>query len=114
MKVRQPPSITLPSQAQVEDRLLLALAPRNRPAEPVHVYRELADHFTLSPTQRHASRPNAKGSAWEYLVRQARRRLVVLGRIDGSVLGTWILTEAGREAAYKLANPPESAESIGL
>jgi hypothetical protein len=41
--------------------------------------------------------------SWHYLVRQARRRLVDLGLVDGSRPGLWGLTAVGRQNAEWIA-----------
>lgn len=101
--VRQPLSLSLPSQADVETRLLGLLLGRSSPIETVHAYNELADLFGLSQSQRHAGRPNTRGSAWEYLVRQAKRRLKDEGWLHDPERGLWSLTQEGSVEAQKRA-----------
>jgi hypothetical protein len=94
--------LNLPSQSAVEQRLLHHLNARSRPIEPRHLYGPLADDFKLTAEQRTASR--SKGDPdWHYLVRQARRRLVDLGLLDGSRSGLWSLTSLGRQNAEWIA-----------
>lgn len=110
-----PPAISLPHQWQVEAELLCLLEGRTRPTETAHVYSELAAVFRLSGQQKHAARPRTKGSAWEYLVRQAKRHLKDQGLLHCPQTGLWILTASGQQEAkkHKLAKTV-TAESLGL
>ena len=90
-----------PPQNVVEDKLLHMLYSRMRPVQTTVVYRALADQFCLARHERRGVRGDPKGSAWEYLVRQARKNLADKGWINSPETGQWALTEVGREEARK-------------
>ena len=89
--------VTLPTQSEVEDQLVIMLNLHNGPVEPVELYGPLADHFKLSPLQRQALMDDNEENAWRNRVRQARRHLVNLGYLNNSRRGFWVLTASGRE-----------------
>ncbi|MBX3490298.1 winged helix-turn-helix domain-containing protein [Parvibaculum sp.] len=107
-------SVDLPSQSEVQDRLLHTLGMSDRPMRPSEIYGLLADQFGLSAVQRAARRRDRDEPAWNNRVQFARRRLVDSGDIDNSHRGIWVLTPQGRatelrkrrtrEAAYELAD----------
>jgi Mrr restriction endonuclease-like protein len=108
MATRFSPPLELPTQSKVERELLRLLSGRSRPTETQHVYRELAAVLGLSPAQQHGSRPNAKGSAWEYLVRQAARHLQDEGNLCRPGKAQWTLTPQGKKRST------QTAEDLGL
>jgi hypothetical protein len=92
-------TVELPSQSIVEDELLCALNLYSRPVDPPAMYALLAERCKMTTLQLSALLPETKENAWKNRVRQARRRLVDLGYLDGSQRGAWLLTEAGRARA---------------
>jgi hypothetical protein len=101
MRIRQAPVLDLPHLSKVETELLCLLSGRSQPTETVHVYSELAHMFKLSQQQRHAHHADMAGSAWENLVRQAKRRLKDQGWLDCPHVGFWVLTASGQTEAQK-------------
>ena len=98
-------TLQLPSQSDVDIRLLIHLGQYRQPTEPRKLYGPLADDFKLTQEQRHIPRPgrNKSEPAWNNLVQFARRRLVDQGLIDNSRKGFWSLTAEGRKRADLLA-----------
>lgn len=102
MKPKLSGSITLPSQSDVEMRLLHFLYKYNRAVKPKELYGPLADDLGLSQEQRGARRASSGELAWNNLVRYAKWRLLERGLIDqNSPRGFWRLTARGREEAAK-------------
>jgi restriction endonuclease Mrr len=100
MRPRLGASVKLPSQSDVEDRLLHFLYRYGRPIEPKDLYGPLADDFQLTQEQRLARRRDRDEPAWHNRVQWAKRHLVGLGFIDkNSPRGWWSLTTRGRERA---------------
>lgn len=105
----------LPAQSDVERQLLFVLFLHKRPIEPRALYGPLADHFGLTAFQRNADLAETNENAWRNRVRQARRRLINDGLLDGSVNGLWSLTSAGREQALKIERfNTLTADDLGL
>lgn len=80
--------LPLPSQAAVEQALYDAITLRGS-FTPGAAYALLADHFGLDAEQRSRLLGKSIEVHWENRVRQARRKLVDAGRLDGSVVGLW-------------------------
>jgi hypothetical protein len=100
MKPKLAGSVRLPSQPDVEVRLLHFLYRYGHAVEPKVLYAQLADDFALSQEQRSSRRASSGELAWNNLVRYARRRLVDAGLIDRNApRGLWNLTARGREKA---------------
>src|ERR1700722_12939855 len=90
-----------PPQKVVEDKFLDVLHTQMGPVQMTVMYRALADQFGLTRYERRSARGDPKGSAWEYLVRQARKNLADRGWVRCLEAGQWALSEAGREEARK-------------
>jgi len=115
MKVRQNPSVKLPHQAEVEGKLLRLLLGTSHPIATLAAYTELAEYMKLTLEQTRAIYPNTGRSAWEYLVRQAKRRLKDEGWLYCPKVGLWALTKVGvREAQLRERAPTLTAEELGL
>jgi hypothetical protein len=84
-----------PMQSDVEEKFLHVLYTRNELVQMTVIYQTLADQFQLNRYERRGVKGDPKGSAWEYLVRQARKRLVELGWVHTPQRGFWALTDAG-------------------
>ncbi len=102
-------SISLPTESEVENGLLLLLrAHHPRPVNTIDAYPELADSMGINNEQRRATRttPSGRENAWENRVRWARFRLVDQGYVVGvahSKRGYWQLTDAGLDRAMRLS-----------
>ena len=93
--------VSLPTQSEVEDQLVVMLNLHKGPVEPVELYGPLADHYELTALQRQAFMENTEENAWRNRVRQARRHLVNIGFLTNARRGFWMLTAKGHErAAY--------------
>ena len=115
MRAQFSPPLELPPQAKVEDEMLYLLSGRSKGTEAVRVYSELGNAFGLSQSQQHASRPNTSGSAWEYLVRQAKRRLLDERWLVCPEHGVWMLTAAGEAQAARVRRAKTvTPEELGL
>lgn len=82
------PELPLPSQAAVEQALHEAILVRGS-LTPRAAYALLADHFGLDGEQRNRLLGKSIEVHWENRVRQARRKLVDAGKLDGTVVGLW-------------------------
>jgi hypothetical protein len=75
----------LPTESETTAALYdLLLATFPKPVETSEVYRVLADQFVLSESQRTLTMTASSEVHWENRVRQARRKLVDLGVLDGA------------------------------
>ena len=92
-----------PPQKVVEEKFLQLLYSRLGPIQMTVIYGVLADQFGLTRYERRGVRGDPKGSAWEYLVRLARKALVDRGWVYCPRTGQWALSEAGWGEAYKRA-----------
>jgi hypothetical protein len=97
MKVRIPDNLGLPAQQKVEAELLKLLVFNPRPLSTSEIYRQLADTFALTPSQRVARREPARlDPAWNWLVRRAMQRLEAEGWAYRPDRAVWAVTEMGR------------------
>src|SRR4051812_2876818 len=96
----------LPPQDVVEDRFLLLLQSYGRPVPMAILYNALANRFDLTRYDRRGVRGDPKGSAWEYLVRQARKNLVNKGWVLSLEAGLWTLSDAGLEEVQRREKTP--------
>ena len=94
-----------PPQKVLEDIFLDLLTTQSEPIQMTVIYRALADQAGLTKYARRGVRHDPKGSAWEYLVRQARTNLVRKGWVHCPELGRWALSEFGRDEALKRRVP---------
>ena len=96
----------LPSQDCIERELLRLLASETGAMRTNAIYTILADQMGLTRSQRWGNPFEAKGSCWEFIVRQARRTLEEEGCLQSPRPGYWELTQAGRERAGHLVLDP--------
>lgn len=96
----------LPSQECIREGLLRVLggrAPLPGGAMRTNaIYTVLAEQFGLTRSQRWGNPFDAKGSCWEFAVREARRTLQDEGWLYSPKPGFWQLTPAGHERAGQL------------
>jgi hypothetical protein len=91
----------LPDPSAIETQLLLILSLRTGPMRTSAIYRNLAEQFGLTRSERYGNPFDPKGSGWEYLVRHAKRHLRDEGWLCCPAPGLSVLTPAGREEALK-------------
>ncbi len=101
MRVRAPEKLGLPDQSKVEAELLKLLAFNLRPLSTAEIYRQLADTFGLTASQRVARREVARlDPAWNWLVRRAIHRLEADGCAYRPDRAMWVVTEKGRSLQH--------------
>ncbi|MBS0504799.1 MAG: ATP-grasp domain-containing protein [Proteobacteria bacterium] len=96
----------LPSQDDVEIKLLKLMRERGTPQAPSDIYDPLASLFSLSSEQRNAVLPSDGRNAWENRVQWARNELAKKGLISREQRGVWELTDDGRLASDHDTNKP--------
>jgi restriction endonuclease Mrr len=87
----------------VDQKLLYLLAGCSRPTDTQQLYRELADIFWLTQSERSAaySAGADNDSAWGWRVRRAAQHLKQQGLLKSVRRGEWLLTPAGhKRGAY--------------
>jgi hypothetical protein len=101
MMIGIPEKLGLPDQSKVEAELLKLLALTLRPLATVEIYRQLADAFALTASQRVARRDAARlDPAWNWLVRRAMHRLEAQGWVYRPDRAMWVVTEKGRSQQH--------------
>jgi hypothetical protein len=101
MSVPIPDKLRLPDQSRVETELLKLLAFNSRPLSTLEIYRQLADAFALTASQRVARREAARlDPAWNWLVRRAMQRLEAEGWAYRPDRAKWVATEKGRSQGH--------------
>lgn len=90
--------MAFPKQRDVEIPLLLEIDKAGGQARPRDIYAKVAKHFPQLTTEDLERRLESSPSTykWHNGVQWARQKLVQKGELDGSVLGVWKVTDAGR------------------
>jgi len=94
--------MTIPKRKNIEIPLLHLIHSVGGSIKPSYAYKPLAKFFKLSEKDQCELSPSGISKKWESRVHWTRLILINKGFLDGSVRGTWKITEKGKKELTRL------------